>query len=470
MFIGRTAEGKKFESFLKDDSQIAALIYGRRRIGKTELIKHEIGKGDVSYVYYECKETSEENNVKSIAVLVGESFNIPVPSYERVEDIMEFIFSYAGTYTETANFILVLDEYTYLRKTVKGLDSILQSTIDKYREKTKVKIIICGSFIDTMKTLLEKQNPLYGRIDLTIKLEEMNYYDSAGFYKGFSKEDKVRLYSVFGGVPYYNRLIDNKKSVKQNIIDLIASDGARLENEVSMNLKSELSKIENANEVLEALSRGYVRFGDILSESHVTSSPTLADVLEKLSKMEIVEKVSPINEKNNRKKTGYYIKDRLSLFYYKYIFMNSSRMKIMDPEMFYERFIEQDFEAAFVPKGFEKICTEFLILKNISGELEELFDDIGSYYYDDSVSKTNGQFDIVTHDPKGYIFYEVKFHKKPVGQKLINDEIKQVKATGFDCYKYGFFSRSGYEKNVKGTTEKVCLYELDDLYKDDHLM
>ena len=131
MFIGRTAEGKKFESFLKDDSQIAALIYGRRRIGKTELIKHEIGKGDVSYVYYECKETSEENNVKSIAVLVGESFNIPVPSYERVEDIMEFIFSYAGTYTETANFILVLDEYTYLRKTVKGLDSILQSTIGK---------------------------------------------------------------------------------------------------------------------------------------------------------------------------------------------------------------------------------------------------------------------------------------------------------------------------------------------------
>ncbi len=464
MFIGRKAEGEKFDRFLKDDLQLAALVYGRRRVGKTELIKHVIGKADVASVYYECKETSEANNVKSIALLVGDAFNIPVPSYEKTEDLLEFIFSYAGRYTETANFIVVLDEYTYLRKTVKGLDSILQSFIDRYREKTKIKIIICGSFIDIMKTLLEKQNPLYGRIDLTIKLEEMDYYDSAGFYKSFSNEDKVRLYSVFGGVPYYNRLIDGKKTVKQNIIDLIASNGARLENEVSMNLKSELYKIENANEVLEALSLGYVRFGDILSQSHVSSSPALADVLEKLCKMEIVEKVSPLNDKNNKKKTGYYIKDRLSLFYYKYIFLNSSRLKIMDPEMFYNRFIEQDFETSFVPKGFKKICREFLILKNISGELEEIFDDIGSYYYDGPVNKTNGQFDIVTHDPEGYIFYEVKFHKKPVGQKIIEEEIKQVESTGFSCYKYGFFSRSGYEKNVAGITENVCLYELSDVY------
>ena len=62
-----------------------------------------------------------------------------------------------------------------------------------------------------MKALLEKQNPLYGRIDLTIRLEPMDYYDSALFYSGFSAEDKVRLFSVFGGIPYYNRLIDNKK-------------------------------------------------------------------------------------------------------------------------------------------------------------------------------------------------------------------------------------------------------------------
>ena len=82
---------------------------------------------------------------------------------------------------------------------------------------------------------------------------------------------------MFGGIPYYNRLISVKKSVRENIIDLIASPGARLENEVSMYLNSEISKITNA-------------------------------------------KKAPINDENNRKKSGYFISDNLSLFYYKYIF------------------------------------------------------------------------------------------------------------------------------------------------------
>ena len=97
--------------------------------------------------------------------------------------------------------------------------------------------------LDTMKALLERQNPLYGRIDLTLNLKPMDYYDSALFYPEFSEEDKVRLFSVFGGIPYYNRLIDAQKSVRENIIELIASSGARLENEVAMYLNSEISKI-----------------------------------------------------------------------------------------------------------------------------------------------------------------------------------------------------------------------------------
>lgn len=94
----------------------------------------------------------------------------------------------------------------------------------------------------------------------------MDYYDSSLFYPAFSEEDKVRIYSVFGGIPYYNRLVDDSKSVKENIIELIASPGARLENEVSMHLNSEISKIVNANEVFEALSQGNTKYKDILSK------------------------------------------------------------------------------------------------------------------------------------------------------------------------------------------------------------
>ena len=153
-------------------------------------------------------------------------------------------------------------------------------------------------------------------------------------------EDKIRLYSVFGGIPYYNRLIDSSKSVKQNIIDLIASPDSRFENEVQMYLKSEISKMVNAYEVFEALAKGYVRFSDILSQSKVSSSPTLVDILEKLIKMDVVTKEFPINDENNRKKVGYYVSDQLTLFYFKYIYRNLSRLAVMDSDVFYEKFIK----------------------------------------------------------------------------------------------------------------------------------
>ena len=184
-----------------------------------------------------------------------------------------------------------------------------------------MKFIICGSYVDTMKELLSKQNPLYGRIDVTIDLKPMDYYESSLFYKDFSDEDKVRLYSVFGGVPYYNRLIDASMSVRENIINLIASPGARLENEVSMYLSSEISKITNANEVFEALAKGFSKYKDILDQSHGSSGPTQIDVLDNLIRMDVVKKEAPINDENNKKKAGYFISDNLSLFYYKYIFI-----------------------------------------------------------------------------------------------------------------------------------------------------
>ena len=94
--------------------------------------------------------------------------------------------------------------------------------------------------------------------------------------------------------------------------------------------------------------------------------------------------------------------------------------------------------------------------------MEEPFEKIGRYYYDDSVNKTNGEFDIVTYDAKGYALYEAKFRKKPVTQQIIQEEIEQVQCTKMPCYKYGFFSRSGFE-DIK--LENVELIGLGELYK-----
>ena len=457
MFYGRENERKKLGTMFHAEGQMISLIYGRRRIGKSELIKQVLKETNIKGIYYECKQTTEQNNVDSLAELIGENFGFPKPAFENMEVLLQFLFKMS----EQEPLILVLDEYPYLRENAKGLDSILQSVIDHYKDTSNMKLIVCGSYVDTMKSLLEKQNPLYGRIDLVLNLKPMDYYESALFYPEFSEEDKVRLFSVFGGIPYYNRLIDAKKSVRENIIELIASPGARLENEVSMYLNSEISKITNANEVFEALAKGFSRYKDILDQSNVSSGPALIDVLDKLMRMDVVAKEAPINDENNKKKSGYYISDNLSLFYYKYIFRNMSRMNIMDPVVFYDKYIADDFETKYVPKSFEKICKQYLIRKNRKGLMDEIFEKIGKYYYDDPVEKRNGEFDIVTLDDKGYIFYEAKFRKDPVTERTVQDEIRQVKQTGLTCYRYGFFSRAGFRCHEE--PDRI-LIELKELY------
>lgn len=435
-----------------------SLIYGRRRVGKSELVKQAIKESGIKSFYYECKQVTEESNVQSACEVISEVQGLPKLGYTSIEEFMDYVFTLA----KEENSVFVLDEYPYLRENVKGLDSILQSLIDKYREISKLKLIILGSYVDIMKSLLEHSNPLFGRVDLVMDLKQMDYYESALFYPKMSDEDKVRIYSVFGGIPYFNRLVDDKKTAKENIIDLIASPGARLENEVSMYLSAEISKIVNANEVFEALARGFSKYSDILSQSHVSSGPTLVDVLDKLIKMEVVEKKAPINDEANKKKAGYYICDNLSLFYFRYIFRYSSQLKIMDSDVFYDKYIDNDFEEKYVPHKFEEICRQYLIRQNRLGNIEPVIEKIGKYYYDDPKTHTNGEFDVVTQDEIGYVFYEVKFRKRKTSKEVIEEEIKQVKNTNLDCYKYVFFSRSGFTAKE---TDVIKHIELAQLYK-----
>jgi len=458
-FIGRKAELKKLRSIIEDYTLSFALIYGRRRVGKSELVKMALKQSDVTGIYYECKQTTEQSNVDSLCSIVSEILGLPKLGFTGIEETLDYLFQQSTD----KRMVVVLDEYPYLRENIKGLDSILQSLIDNNREKSKLTLIILGSYVEIMKSLIEHSSPLFGRTDLVIDLKPMDYYESSFFYPRLSEEDKVRIYSVFGGIPYFNRLIDDKISVKENIIELIASPGARLENEVPMYLKGELSKIVNANETFEALAKGYSKYSDILSQSHVSSGPTLIDILDKLIRMEVVQKTAPINDENNKRKAGYYICDNLSLFYYKYIFRYASQLKIMDSDVFYRKYIERDFEEKHVPHCFEEIAKQYLIRANRAGLINPVFEKIGKYYYDNPKNHSNGEFDIVTEDENGYVFYEVKFKKNPLSKADVLAEAEQVRQTGLECYRYMFITRSGIEA---AEDEKIGHIPITDLYKE----
>ncbi len=456
-FVGRKEEIKAIENLLKMNGYQGCLIYGRRRMGKTELIKHCLMNKKVPFIIYQCKESSDEDNTAQLTNLIKQVLNIEYISFKNFFDAINFIFDYA----KEKEIYFVLDEYPFIRQLISGCDSKLQEVIDQHSMNSNIKFFILGSSISTMEEIQGHDNPLFMRFSLYILLKQMDYYDSSFFYPSFSLKDKVRLYAAFGGVPYYNAQIDEKLSVKENIIRIISGHFSGIKDFFEIYLKSELRKINSANAVFEAIALGAFHFSDILSRSHIESTPLLSTVLQKLIQMDLIEYVAPINDKKNKQKGGYKISDFCAKFYYNFIYRNESIHNILDDSLFYEKFINEEFEKSIVPLCFETIAKQYLIKENRKGNYSPLFLDIGTYWYDNPIEKKNGQFDIVAKCSEGYIFYECKFMDSPIDDKIIKDEINQVLMTNLKPIKYGFFSKSGF--NITNN-DSYLLYSLEDLY------
>ena len=458
-FIGREKELKVINQLLERKGYQGCLIYGRRRLGKTELVRHALSNKNIPTIIYQCKESSEKDNVLMLEKIINEVLNLEYQvRFDDFIQAIEFLFKYSIN----NELYLVLDEYPYIRELINGCDSKIQAIIDKYQNESNIKFFLLGSSISIMKEIQYSDNPLYLRFNNSILLKQMNYYDSFKFYPSFSNEDKIRLYSAFGGVPFYNAQINEKLSVKENIINILSGSFSSLKDFLEIYLKSELRKVNSANSVFESIALGAYHFKDILSKSHIESSVSLSNILQKLIEMGLIEYVYPINNKKNKQKGGYKISDHSIKFYYNFIYRNESAHKILDDNKFYDIFINEEFESSFVPFTFEEIAKEYLIKENNLGNINPLLINIGTYWYDNKIEKTNGEFDIVGESMNGYIFFECKYRNKKIDDKMIEEEIAQVNKTYLKPIQYGFFSKSGYSlsKNYD-----YLFFTLDDLYK-----
>lgn len=449
-FYGRENELKEIYDIIDKNQQQNILVYGRRRIGKSFLIRKALEKYDKKIIY-QCKNISLETTLEQFTKIIREKFNNKYISFTNIDDLLDFLFS-------QNDLILFLDEYPYLQERVEGLDSIIQQKIDEYKFSSNMKLIITGSAIDIMRKIIEHDNPLFGRFNLIINLKEQNYLESSLYYSSFNNVDKVWLYSLFGGEPYFNSYINQDKTVEENIIDLAIKENSILENSIISTIRNEICKISCANEVLNAIALGKKKNNDIANFSHVDSA-TMNNALKKLISLDIIERIKPINSTSERKAL-YIIKSNPIRFYYRYIYMNIEKRDTMNPLDFYKYFIYEDFKNQFIPHVYEDISKQYLILRNKLGLNNPIFNQIGTYYYDDPINKKNGQFDVVTLDNNGYIFYEVKFTNNLVGEEVLNEEIMQLRNLNINYYKLGFISKNGSTLD----NNKYNLFNIDDLY------
>ena len=457
-FIGREEEINLINNELLKKNQSNILIYGRRRIGKSYLINQVLNNYEGIKIYYQCKRIDIKNTLNELTDIIKKNLGLYYPlQFSDFDMLLSFLFEYSE------KIVLCIDEYGYLHESLKGADSIIQQKIDKYRQNSKLKLILLGSSLDIMKNLIEKENPLFGRFDVVINLKEQNYYESSLYYQSFSNEEKVMLYSVFGGEPYFNSKIDESKTVLENVIDLMLKKDSIGELFVEEILRNEINKVSNSYDVLQVIALGSKKHDDIKNKAFVETTAALSQILNKLIKIDVVEKITPINDENNKKKTLYNIKSNVVKFYYKYIYRNISARENLNPITFYRIFIQEDFESKFIPSIFEKIVKQYLIKENKKKDVINPFYQIGTYWYDDPQNKVNGQFDVVTKDKNGYIFFEAKYQNKAINDSIINEEIKQLKQLNIDYYNLGFASKSGFDLCDK---QDYILIDLKDIFRE----
>lgn len=447
MFIGREKElGILEKKILSKDFEFG-IVYGRRRIGKTRLLQEIVVRHDA--IYYVANEMGLEYNLKQLSSTIASYYGEPY-AFDSFEGVLQHL----AKKSKDKKTIFILDEFTYLLTSNKELLSVFQNAVDQFLLNSGLKLILAGSHVGMIEDAISYKKPLYGRATFKIKVQPFDYYDASKFYPGMSPEDKVRLYSIFGGVPFYANRIDDSKTVKENILGLIVEEGSIFQDEIAFFLSQEVRSVSTYGKILNALASGATKLNEISTKSGSTNTGTISKHLNILMTLGIVEKEICFGEKSNSKKTIYRIKDQLFNFHFAFIERNKSQKVIMDPEFFYDAIIGPHLDR-YVSIEFENICREFLKRKH-SQTLQE----IGRYWYNDAKKQQDIEIDIIMKENNELRVFECKWTKSKIGNNVL--KALEEKAYHLGSPSFGLFSKSGYDPALEN--ENLLLYKVNDLY------
>ncbi len=440
MFIGREKELKLIDDALGKDSA-SVMVYGKRKVGKTTLISHALKNHKDKYIYYECLRSSLRDNIDGFVSVLVRAGVLPVKmNFDSFIDV----FAYLNSLPYTLN--VVIDEYPYLKAfaDAKTVDSIFQNIIDN--RLSNIRLFVSGSHIGMMKDLLEEGNALYGRFDTVIRLKELDYKTASAFYPDKSVYDKVAFYSVFGGSPFINESVNPELSLKENIVNTVLNPSSAVFHYTDNLLLSDLSVSSNLERIFHAIANGRKRYTEIQNKLSMNGNGLLSKQLNILTDMDLVSKENPINKQSDSKKARYEITDNLLRFYYTYVYGNRSALQVLGADAFYDEYIEPSI-TTFISHRFEDICRTYFSMQVQSGNMKGILN-IGSYYYDDAKTRTNGEFDVALLRNDCVDIYEVKYLSSPLTVKQMLDEMEQVHSIkGVTVGKTGFISVNGFEEN-----------------------
>ncbi len=439
MFIGRENELNTLNRLYSSDKFEFAVIYGRRRVGKTALISEFTKEKDT--IFFTGVETNAKQNLDNFSRCImeyntGIAVNTSFPSFQ---DALEYIFELA----KTKRIVLVIDEYPYVARASKSLASTLQLLIDKNKDTSKLFLILCGSSMSYMEDhVLAYKAPLYGRRTAQFKIKPFDFFETCSYLKNFSDEDKALAYGIIGGTPQYLMQLNDKLSIEDNIRNTHLNPSSSIYEEPNNLLKQEVREPAIYNAVITAIATGSSKMNEISSKIGEDTS-VCATYIRNLITLGIVKKESPYGEKTSRK-TIYSIEDNMFRFWYRFVPENTSIISRGATNLAYQRVAPE--LPNYMGAVFEDICKQYLWKLLLEGKCAVNFSDIGRWWGTNPKTKSQEEIDIMGVDKDSALFAECKWTNAKVDIGVLETLVERSELFYHKDKHYYLFAKADFTK------------------------
>ena len=450
-FIGRKNELHTLNTEYNRNSSFV-VIYGRRRVGKTTLIK-EFLKNKTAF-YYLATEELESQSMKRLANVIARTTKNTLLQKIEFSDWLD-LFQLIADYKPEEKKVLVIDEFPYLVRTNSAFPSILQNAWDEFLKDSNVMLILSGSLMGMMqKHALSYDSPLYGRRTAQMRLTPLPF-TSIYETQNLPFEQAVEQFALTGGVPKYLEFFEDGRPLEEQLKDVVFSKNGFLYEEPNFLLKSESLTAVNYFSIIKTIADGNHKLGKIASALGQESS-SLTPYLSTLSNLGFIEKRTPITEKNPEKsrKGLYFIADNFLRFWFCYVYPYKGELELDNMQIVLDE-IHKDFKEKFVAFAYEDICKDIFAKLCSNNAISFVPSRIGSYWLNDYDGDTEIDVMSVDHQNKQVFVGECKYHTKPVDAPVYFtlkekvDNAAEIRKS-FPKYNviYGLFSKSGFTKRM----------------------
>ena len=450
-FLGREKEILDLEKEYARDGGFV-VIYGRRRIGKTTLIKQFI-KSKTAFYFLATKEV-ESQSMKRFAGVIARTTGNSVMQKAAFSDWLD-LFQAVADYKPNEKKVLVIDEFPYLVKVNDSFPSILQNAWDEILKDSNVMLILCGSLISMMKKhALSYESPLYGRRTAQMRIAPLPFTTVYENQK-LSFEEAAEQYSITGGVPKYMEFFSDGQPLYEQIKENVLSKNGFLYEEPNFLLTDEVQVPTNYFSIIKVIADGNHKLGTIAGILGLETS-ALTPYLKTLSELGFIEKQVPVTERNAEKtrKGLYFISDNFLRFWFRYVYPYKGELEIDNMQISLDE-LDKDFKEKFVAFAYEDICKEIFARLCSDKAIDFTPSKIGSYWLNDKSGNT--QIDVMAVDTvnKRLFAGECKYHNQPIDADVYFELVKKVDnsseiKSAFKGYTviYGVFSKSGFTSRM----------------------